>query len=122
MRSVPSQRIDDELLKEYLYRGKDDNNKAVPDTIAEGSYGECIYAKITEKCEKIYCNNRARSTTKLHNGTNTFAPQETHNLVVDKIREEMAQMRIELGLVLKHGSGADEYVNAVNYLTKSQPP
>ena len=46
LRNVPNHRIDDELLKEYLYRGQDDNNKAVLDTIAGGSYGECPYAEI----------------------------------------------------------------------------
>ena len=51
-RSVPNHRIDDESLKEYFYRGQDDNNKAVLDTIAGGSYGECPYAKIAEKLEK----------------------------------------------------------------------
>ena len=34
VRSVPNQHIDDESLKEYLYRGKDDKNKAVLDTSA----------------------------------------------------------------------------------------
>ena len=28
LRSVPNHRIDDESLKEYFYRGQDDNNKA----------------------------------------------------------------------------------------------
>ena len=41
VRSVPNHRIDDESLKEYFYRGKDDNNKVVLDTIVGGSYGEC---------------------------------------------------------------------------------
>ena len=44
VRSVPNHRIDDESLKEYVYRGQDDNNKAVLDTIAGGSYGDCTYA------------------------------------------------------------------------------
>ena len=48
-RSVPNHRIDDESLKEYFYRGLDDNNKAVLDTIAGGSYGECPYVEIAEK-------------------------------------------------------------------------
>ena len=39
LRSVPNHRIDDESLKEYFYKGQDDNNKAVLDTIAGGSYG-----------------------------------------------------------------------------------
>ena len=33
LRSVPNHRIDDESLKEYFYRRKDDNNKAVLDNI-----------------------------------------------------------------------------------------
>ena len=53
VRSVPNHRIDDESLKEYLYRGQDYNKKAVLDTIAGGSYGECTYAEVTEKLEKI---------------------------------------------------------------------
>ena len=39
LRSVPNHRIDNETLKEYFYRVQDDNNKAVLDTIAGGSYG-----------------------------------------------------------------------------------
>ena len=41
LRSVPNHRIDDELLKEYFYWGQGGNNKAVLDTIAGDSYGEC---------------------------------------------------------------------------------
>ena len=59
MRSVPNQHINDESLKEYFYRGQDDNNKVVFDTIAGGSYGECPYAEIAEKLEKISRNNKA---------------------------------------------------------------
>ena len=36
VRSVPNHRIDDESLKQYFYRGQDDNNKAVLDTIVGG--------------------------------------------------------------------------------------
>ena len=53
LRSDPNHRIDDDSLNEYFYRGQDDNNKAVLDTIAGGSYGECPYAEIAEKLEKI---------------------------------------------------------------------
>ena len=46
LQSVPNHHIDDESLKEYIYRGQDDNNKAVLDTITGGSYGECPYVEI----------------------------------------------------------------------------
>ena len=58
LRSVPNHPIDDESLNEYFFKGKDDNNKAVLDSIAGGSYGECPYAEITEKLEKISRNNK----------------------------------------------------------------
>ena len=48
--------------------------------------------------------------------------QSTHNPATDEIREEMAQMRTELGLVLKHVTGGAEKINAVNYLAKPPPP
>ena len=46
LRSIPNHLIHDELLKQYFYREDDDNNKAMLDTIAGGSYKECPYAKI----------------------------------------------------------------------------
>ena len=48
--------------------------------------------------------------------------QSTHNPATNDIREEMAQMRTELGLVLKHVTGGAEKINAVNYLAKPPPP
>ena len=48
--------------------------------------------------------------------------QSSHNPATDEIREEMAQMKTELGLVLKHVSGGSEKINAVNYLAKPPPP
>ena len=117
MRSVPNHRIDDESLKEYFYRG---HNKAVLDTIAGGSYGECPYAEIAKKFEKISRNNKSWSTRKSYTWRNTFAVQSTHNPATDEIREEMSQMRTELGLVQKHVTGGAKKINAVNYLSK--PP
>ena len=120
VRSVPNHHIDNKSLKEYFYRGQDDNNKALLDTIVRGSYGECSYAENVEKLEKICYNYKACSTTKTNTGRNTFVMQATHNSVADEIYEEMTRMRTDLGLVLKHDTGEAEKVNVVNYLTK--PP
>ena len=48
--------------------------------------------------------------------------QSAHNLATDEIRDDMAQMRDELGLVLKHVTRGAGKVNAVNYLFKPPPP
>ena len=112
----------DESLKEYFYRGQDDNNKAILDTIVGGSYGECPYAEIAKKVGKISRNNKAWSTRKSYTWRNTFAVQCAHNSVVNDLREEMSQMRTELGFVLKHVTRGAEKVNAVSYFTKPPPP
>ena len=39
LRSIPNHCIDDESLKEYFYRGKEDKVKVVLNMIAGGSYG-----------------------------------------------------------------------------------
>ena len=48
--------------------------------------------------------------------------QSTHNPATDEIREEMAQMRTELGSVLKHVIGGAKKINAFNYFAKPPPP
>ncbi|KAH0678939.1 hypothetical protein KY284_020024 [Solanum tuberosum] len=73
----------------------DENNKAVLDTIAGGSYGECTYAQIVKNLEKISHNNKAWSTRRSDTGRNTFVVNATNNQSADEIREEMAQMRTE---------------------------
>ncbi|KAK4729672.1 hypothetical protein R3W88_022660 [Solanum pinnatisectum] len=49
MRSISNHRIDDESLKEYFYRGHDDNGKVVLDTIAGVSYGKRGISEPTSK-------------------------------------------------------------------------
>ena len=66
------------------------------ETIAGGSYGECPYAKIAEKLEKMSRNNKAWSTTKSDTGINTLEVQSAHNSVTDDLRDKMDQMRTEL--------------------------
>ena len=93
----------------------------VLDTIAGGSYGECLYAEIAEKLEKISSNNKDLSTRKLDTRRNTFVVQSTPNPTIDEIHEEMAQMRTDLGLVLKHVTGCAEKISAVNDMSKPPP-
>ena len=58
-----------------------------------------------------------RRTRRSDTGRKTFAIHTTNNQPADEILEEMAQMRTELGLALRHVSGGAEKINAVNYLT-----
>ena len=88
--------------------------------IAGISYGKCTYTKIAEKLEKISQNNKSWSTRKSNTWRNTFTVQSAYNSIADDLREKMAQMRTELGLVLKHVAGGAKKLNTVNYLSK--PP
>ena len=69
---------------------------------------ECPYAEIAEKLKKISRNKKAWRTRKSDTGKNTFAVQSTHNPATGEIREEKAQMRTELGLILKHVTGVQK--------------
>lgn len=94
----------------------------VLDTIAGGSYGECLWPQMTEIMENISRNNKAWSTGKSETGRNTFTIQATNNQAADEIHEQMVQMRTELGLVLKDVAREDENVNALKYLTIPPQP
>ena len=67
---------------------------------------------------KICRNNKTSSFSNSDTIRNNFVVQTTNNPIADEMREELAKMRTELGLVLKHVSIHADYVNAVNYLTK----
>lgn len=48
--------------------------------------------------------------------------QATHNPTTDQLCEEVAQMRTELGFLLKHVTRGAEKVNAVKYFTTQPQP
>ena len=52
---------------------------------------------------------------------NTFAVKASHGPTIDEIREEMDQMRTDLGLVLKHVTEGAKKVNMGKYLAKPLP-
>ena len=85
------------------------------------SYEDCTYAEIAEKLEKISRNDKYWSTRKSNIGSNTFAVQSAHNPAIDENREEMAQMRTELGFVLKHITRGSKKVNVEKLLSKTPP-
>lgn len=98
------------------------NDKAVLDTNKCCSYGECTYAEIAEKLEKISHNYKAWSTRKSAFGWKTIVVQATYNTTIDENREKIAHMSTKLGLVLKYVSGGTDKMNVVNYFAKPPPP
>lgn len=91
-----------------------DRFTAIVRVFVRSSYIECTNVEIIEKFYKIYRNTNAWSTRKSYTGRNTFLVQATINLIVDEMREDLAHMRADLGLILKHLSGNVEKVNGVN--------
>lgn len=74
-------------------------------TIVGDSYGECTYAEIAKKLEKISHNNKVWRIRKSEIGRNTFVVKATNNPLADDMREELVQMTTEQEFVLKHVSG-----------------
>ena len=58
----------------------------------------------------------------LDTGRNTIAVPSAHKPATHKICEKKGQMKIDLGLILKHVIGGTEKVNMVNYFSKTPPP
>ena len=59
MQNLANHRIDDESFKAPFNKGQVDNNKEVLYTIEGYYFGECTYAEIAKKLEKICLNNKA---------------------------------------------------------------
>lgn len=67
-------------------------------------------------------NNKSWHTRKSDTGRSTFDVQAKNNPAIDENHEDIAQMKTELGLVLKDMALGAEKVNAVNYLMRPPPP
>ena len=90
-------------------------------TIVGCSYGECPYAEIAEKLEKIYHSNKVWCSRKSNTGAipsqcNPLTTQPQMRFVKD------GSDRTEFKFVLKYITGGTKKINAVNYLSKPPPP
>lgn len=80
VRGVRKHWICHESLKDYLYRGQEDINKAVLDTITSGPNRKHMYAQSVEKLEKISWNNKSWSTRWSDIAKQIFAVHIAYNL------------------------------------------
>ena len=105
VKGIPNRYTDDKSLKYYFYKVEDVNNKVVLDIllVAPMGYTRTLISYKSWRTYRTTINPGALESKIL--GKKTFAVQATNNKTAYKRREELVQMRTELGLVIKHVSG-----------------